>query len=145
MTPLPAAFLRALEGHTELLVTSRDGSQEGRVRVWFVVAAPGVIYLFSAAFSLKARRWRVDPWIRLTIPGTGTSVEGVVHFVRPDEIDDVVASRVIRRWGDWGATHIEGLRRMIADGMNVLLRVEAMPESAGAGSRRPGHRPRRSA
>jgi hypothetical protein len=126
MTPLPTEFLAALAGHEEVLVTSREGSSRGTVPVWFVIAPPGVVYLFSFGFSEKARRWRTDPWIRLSVPGGGPSVEGVAHFVREDEVDDV-APLIVERWSMQGATTPEGLKRTLRDGVHVLVRVEGSP------------------
>ena len=126
MTPLPADFLQALAGHEEVLVTSRDDGTRGTVPVWFVIAPPGVVYLFSFGFSEKARRWRTDPWIRLSVPGGGPSVEGVAHFVREDEVDDV-APLIVERWSMQGATTPEGLKRTLRDGVHVLVRVEGSP------------------
>jgi hypothetical protein len=123
VTPLPAAFLEALAGHEEVLVTSRDGSTRGTVPVWFVIAPPGVVYLFSFDFSEKARRWRSDPWIRLSLPDRQAAVEGTVHFVGPDEVDDL-APLIVERWAMQGAPTIDGLRRTLRDKMHVLLRVE---------------------
>ena len=123
MVPLPPEFLCALDGHDELLATSREAHKLGTVRMWFVVGPPGVVYLFSYAFSTKVMRWRSDPWIRLRVPGTGVSVEAVVSFVRVDEVEPV-ARLITERWGMWGATTIEGLRRMLKDGTHALLRVE---------------------
>ena len=125
MTPLPEDFLAALAGHEEVLVTSRDGDTRGTVPVWFVVAPPGVVYLFSFGFSAKARRWRSDPWVRLTVPGQSISVEGMAHFVEPDEVDPI-APLVIERWAMQGAPTIDGLRRTLRDGMHVLVRVEGV-------------------
>ncbi len=122
MIPLPPEFLRALDGRDELLVSSREGEKQGTVRVWFVVGPPGVVYLFSQAFSLKVMRWHSDPWVRLRLPGTDVSVEGAVHFVTLEEVDSV-APLIIERWGMWGATTVEGLRRMLRDGTHVLVRV----------------------
>ena len=122
---LPAAFLKALEDQTEVLVTSREGRTRGTVPVWFIVEPPGVVYLFGFAFSIKARRWQRDPWVRLTIPGSGESVEGVVQFVQPDEIDDALAQRVVEHWAMQGAPTVEGLRRTLRDRVHVLVRVEA--------------------
>src|SRR5579859_7588860 len=123
MTPLPAEFLRALAPHEEVLVTSRDGATRGTVPTWFVIAPPGVVYLFSFGFSEKARRWRSDPWVRLTVPGHGASVEGVAHFIGPDEVD-AIALRIVERWAMQGAPTIDGLRRTLRDRMHVLVRVE---------------------
>ena len=123
MTPLPPEFLAALAGHDEVLVTSRDGATRGTVPVWFIVAPPGVVYLFSFGFSEKARRWRSDPWVRLTVPGAQTSVEGVVRFVGPDEIDPI-APLIVERWAMQGAPTVDGLRRTLRDRMHVLVRVE---------------------
>jgi hypothetical protein len=123
MIPLPTDFLEALAGHEEVLVTSRDDGARGTVPVWFVIAPPGVVYLFSFGFSTKARRWRSDPWVRLTVPGEPKSVEGVAHFVEPDEIDPI-APLIIERWAMQGAPTIDGLRRTLRDRMHVLVRVE---------------------
>jgi hypothetical protein len=124
VTPLPAEFLAALaNGHDEVLVTSREGSIRGTVPVWFAIAPPGVVYLFGFAFSEKARRWRSDPWVRLTVPGERMSVEGVAHFVEPDEIDDI-APLIVEHWGMQGAPTVEGLRRTLRDRVHVLVRVE---------------------
>ena len=116
-------FLRALEGHDEVLVTSRDGPTRGTVPVWYIVAPPGVVYLFSLAFSTKARRWERDPWVRLTVPGTSCSVEGKASFVSADEIDDPLAERIVERWQLQGAPTVEGLRRTIRDRVHVLVRI----------------------
>src|SRR4051794_22098862 len=123
MTPLPAEFLEALGGQDEVLVTSREGEVRGTVPVWFVIGPQGVVYLFGFAFSEKARRWRSDPWVRLTVPGTRISAEGVVHEVSTDEIDEIAPS-VIERWSMQGAPTIEGLRRTLRDRVHVLIRVE---------------------
>jgi len=123
MTPLPSEFLTALAGHEEVLVTSREGSTRGTVPVWFVIAPPGVVYLFSFGFSEKARRWQADPWVRLTVPGEQTSVEGVARFVGPDDVDSI-APLVVERWAMQGAPTVDGLRRTLRDGMHVLVRVE---------------------
>jgi hypothetical protein len=123
MTPLPTDFLEALSGHEEVLVTSREGQTRGTVPVWFVVGPPGVVYLFGFAFSEKARRWRSDPWVRLTVPGTTISTDGVVHEVPPEAIDDI-AEQVVERWSMQGAPTAEGLRRTLRDKVHVLVRVE---------------------
>lgn len=132
MAPLPSAFLERLEGVEELMVSSREGSIEGSVLMWFQVAPDDRVLLFTSAFSLKARRWQADPWVRLRIPGTATAVEGTVHAVGADDVE-TVAPLVIARWADWGATHVESLRRMLLAGTHTLLRVEAPDRAAGAG------------
>jgi len=104
-------------------VTSREGETRGTVPVWFVIAPPGVVYLFGFAFSEKARRWRSDPWVRLTVPGTRLSAEGIAHQVGPDELDDI-GEAVVERWSMQGAPTIAGLRRTLQDGVHVLVRVE---------------------
>jgi hypothetical protein len=123
ITPLPTDFLEALAAHAEVLVTSRDGARRGTVPVWFVIAPPGVVYLFSFGFSEKARRWRADPWIRLSLPDGSAATEGRVHFVGPDELD-AVAPLIVERWAMQGAPTVDGLRRTVRDQMHVLLRVE---------------------
>ncbi len=123
LTPLPAPFLGALEGKDELLIGSRERARIGTVRGWFVTAPPGIVYLFADAYSRRAQRWRADPWIRLTIPGTTLSHEGAVQFVTAAELDPALSDLVVDRWGMWGAATPEGLARMLRDGSHVLLRV----------------------
>jgi hypothetical protein len=125
MQQLPAEFLAALSGHDEVLVTSREGASRGTVPMWFVIAPPGVVYLFTFGFSEKARRWRTDPWVRLTVPGTGPSVDGVAHFVAPEQISDEVGAVIVERWSMQGAPTFEGLRRTLRDRVHVLIRVES--------------------
>lgn len=126
--PLPASLLDALRGEEEVLVTSRDATtgRQGTVPVWFAVGEPGVVYLFTLAYSRKAQRWLRDPWIRLTAPTTGVAAEGVVHVVSNDEVD-AVAPLVVERWDMAGATTPEGLHRLVEEGSHLLLRVEGAP------------------
>ena len=121
---LPPGFRKALDGTDELLVSSREDGREGTVRVWFIVTGDGDLYLFNYAFALRVRRWRKDPWVRLTVPGRGESVEGRVQFIEPGELDAAVGDLIVDRWGMWGATTPEGLRRMLRDRSHVLARVE---------------------
>ena len=121
---LPPAFRSALDGTDEVLVGSREAGHEGAVRTWFIVTPAGDIYLFNYAYALRVARWRSDPWIRLTVPGGGPSVEGRVRFVDPAELDGAVQEMIVERWGMWGAPTAEGLRRMVRDGSHVLVRVE---------------------
>ena len=123
MRPLPSEFLNALDGMDEVLVTSRDGQTRGTVPVWFVIAPPGVVYLFGFGFSEKARRWRTDPWVRLRVPGSTVSAEGAVHFVGPDDLEEI-GDRIVERWSMQGAPTIEGLKRTLRDKVHVLVRVE---------------------
>jgi len=125
---LPAAFLQALAGHEEVLVTSREGATRGTVPMWFVIAEPGVVYLFSFAFSEKVRRWRSDPWVRLSVPGQrGVSAEGVACFVTAEDLDPATAEIVVERWSMQGAPTVEGLRRTLRDQVHALIRVEGPP------------------
>jgi hypothetical protein len=123
LTPLPDRFLQALREHDEVLVTSRDGDTRGTVPVWFIIAPPGVVYLFGFAFSIKARRWQRDPWVRLSVPGTTVSAEGVAHVVGHEELDGI-GEQIVERWAMQGAPTIEGLRRTLRDRVHVLVRVE---------------------
>jgi len=121
---LPASFRRALGGTEELVVTSREEGREGSVRTWYAMSAAGDLYLFNYAFATRVQRWRVDPWVRLTIPGTKQSIEGTVHVIDPaTELSREVINLVVERWGMWGATTPEGLRRMLQDGSHILVRV----------------------
>lgn len=126
MQHLSAEFLDALAGQDEVLVTSREGQTRGTVPMWFVIAPPGVVYLFTFSFSEKARRFRGDPWVRLsTREEPRASVEGVARFVGADELDDATAQLIVDRWSMQGAPTVEGLRRTLRDRVHALVRVEA--------------------
>lgn len=118
------SFLKTLRGHEEVLVSSREDGRVGTVRAWYVIDPAGDLYLFTYSYALRVQRWRRDPWVRLRVPGTATSIEGTVRFVDPAELDETLSELVMERWWMWGATTTEGLRRMLADGSNVLIRVE---------------------
>jgi hypothetical protein len=120
---LPPDFRRALDGAETLLVSSREAGRERAVHTWFVVTPDGTLYLFNYAHAIRVARWRNDPWVRLTVPGGGPSVEGQVQFIDPAEVDEAVQELVVDRWGMWGATTPEGLRRMLRDRSHVLVRV----------------------
>lgn len=121
--PLPADFLAALQDEEEVLVTSRDPRRRGSVRAWFTVAPPGVVLLLTEAHSLKAERWRRDPWVRLSVPGGGAGAEGTVRFVTGAEVDQL-APLVVERWDMAGAPTVEGLHRILDAGTHVLVAVE---------------------
>jgi hypothetical protein len=121
---LPASFRRALDGTEEIIVTSREPGREGSVRTWYALTAAGDLYLFNYAFATRVRRWRDDPWVRLTIPGTKQSVEGTVQIIdAATDLSPEVIDLVVDRWGMWGATTAEGLQRMLRDGSHILARV----------------------
>ncbi|HEY4872532.1 MAG TPA: hypothetical protein VIJ03_11630 [Candidatus Dormibacteraeota bacterium] len=121
---MPPDFRHALDGADTLLVSSREAGRERAVQTWFIVTPDGDLYLFNYAYAVRVARWRNDPWVRLTIPGGGPSVEGRVHFVDAAEVDAAVQDLIVDRWGMWGATTPEGLRRMLRDRSHVLVRVE---------------------
>jgi hypothetical protein len=121
---LSPTFRHALDGADTLLVSSREAGRERTVRAWFVVTPEDDLYLFNYSFALRVARWRNDPWVRLTIPKGGPSVEGRVRFIDPGELDQAVQDLVVERWGMWGATTPEGLRQMLRDRSHVLVRVE---------------------
>lgn len=136
--PLPAGFLATLDGEEELLVTSRDRHRRGTVRAWFTVAPPGVVLLLTGAHSVKADRWRHDPWVRLALPGRGPAAEGRARFVtNPAEVG-ALAPLVVERWDMAGAPTVEALHRILDQGTHVLVMVEGADEggrpSAGAGT-----------
>lgn len=121
---LPLSFRQALDGTEEIIVTSREPGREGSVRTWYALTAAGELYLFNYAFATRVRRWRDDPWVRLTIPGTKQSVEGAVQIIEVDtDLSPELTDLVVDRWGMWGATTAEGLRRMLRDGSHILVRV----------------------
>ena len=125
MQHFPDAFLEALAGQDDVLVSSREEGSRGTVPMWFIIAPPGVVYLFTFAFSEKVRRWRQDPWVRLAIPGRrDLSVEGVVRFLSPETIDEELGALIVERWNMQGAPTIEGLRRSVRDRVHALIRVE---------------------
>lgn len=85
---------------------------------------PSSIYLFTQSFALRATRWRKDPWVRLTVPGGGPSVQATVHPVALSEMSEPLLNGVMDRWWMWGATTPEGLRRMLRDQSHILFRVD---------------------
>ena len=121
---LPPDFRHALDGADTLLVSSREAGRERAVHTWFIVTPDGDLYLFNYAYAVRVARWRKDPWVRLTVPGGGPSVEGQVQFVEANEVDEAVQDLIVDRWGMWGATTPEGLRRMLRDRSHVLVRVD---------------------
>lgn len=125
MQQLPSEFLQWLAGQDEILVTSREAGRRGTVPTWFVIAPPGVVYVFSFAFSEKVRRWHADPWVRLGVRD-GPTVEGVVHFVEPNELDEATANLIVDRWNMQGAPTVEGLRRTLRDKLHALVRIEGL-------------------
>ncbi len=106
-----------------MLVSSREEGQTGTVPAWFVIHDPGVVYLFSEARSVRVRRWRSDPWVRLIAPSSHVSAQGTATFVEEGPELDEVAPSVVETWGMWGATTEEGLRRLLRDRRYVLVRV----------------------
>jgi hypothetical protein len=128
VTPLPAGFLAALDGEEELVVSSRDPRRAGSVRAWFAVAPPGVVLLLTEAHSVKAQRWRRDPWVRLRVPRGGPSAEGVARFVTGAEVDEL-APLVVERWDMAGAPTVEGLHRILDAGTHVLVAVEGVADA----------------
>jgi hypothetical protein len=124
VTPLPAGFLAGLDGEEEVLVSSRDRHGQGRVRAWFTVAPPGVVLLLTAAHSVKAERWRRDPWVRLAVPGRGPAVEGRARFITDPLEVDALAPLVVDRWDMAGAPTVEALHRILDQGTHVLVVVE---------------------
>jgi hypothetical protein len=130
----PRSFIDALAGQDELIITSREDGRERSVRAWYVLSPEGNIYLFTYSYALRVARWRKDPWIRLRIPGGAASIEGTIHFVGADELDEPLTEAVMERWWMWGATTSEGLRRMLRDGSHVLVRVD-VDESQGPPAR----------
>ena len=129
MTPLPTALLDALRlGGDEVLVSSRDPEtgRVGTVRMWFAIAPEGVVYLLTYSFSKKAERWRVDPWVRLTDPGTRVSAEGRVRFVDDRAEVNEIAPLAVERWDMAGAATPEALHRLLDDGTHAMVRVEGV-------------------
>ena len=124
--PLPTALLAALDGREEVLVTSRTGTRTGTVTMSFAVAPPGVVHLLTSAFSVKALRWERDPWVRLTVPGTGVAAEGTVHRMTAAEIDPAAEAAILERFGTAGAATPEALRQLLETGTQLLFRVEGV-------------------
>lgn len=122
LQPLPRAFLDQLANQEELLVSSRDPAGRGTVRMWFAVVPPGYVYLLTPAISLKAERWRQDPWVRFQIPGSGTDQEGVAVEAGWAEAEPHL-ELLTQRFAMAGAATGEALRWMLEDGSRRLLKV----------------------
>lgn len=122
LRPLPRAFLDQLANQEELLVSSRDPAGRGTVRMWFAVVPPGYVYLLTPTITLKAERWRHDPWVRFQIPGSGAAQEGVAVEATWEEADAHL-DLLTRRFAMAGAATGEALHWMIEDGSRRLLKV----------------------
>lgn len=120
--PLPGKFLAQLSGREEVLVTSRGVGGSGRVRMWFAATGAGYVYLLTPAFSLKARRWLEDPWVRLTVPDTRLSVEGVIKLVQVSDLGSDLPL-ILERFAMAGAITEEALTWMLESGSHLLLRA----------------------
>ena len=103
-----------------MVVSSRDSSGEGRARMWFALTAQGTLYLLTPSFSLKARRWESDPWVRLRA-GRET-VEGTVEQLSLDDVRDD-EPLLLERFGLAGAATREALAWMLDSGSHRLYRV----------------------
>lgn len=123
-SPLPKAFLERLASGEEVLVSSRGRGHTGSVRMWFAISPRGYVYLLTPAFSLKAQRWREDPWVRLMIPGEGMSVVGHVRSIGMEEVGGDLPL-ILSRFALAGAVTAEALTWMLESGSHLLLRVEA--------------------
>lgn len=98
--------------------------------MWFAVIPPGYIYLLTPTYTLKAERWRDDPWVRLRVPGTGAAHEGVVTPVGWEEAGRNI-DLLTARFSMAGAVTGEALRWMLQDGSRQLLRVGVERDSDG--------------
>ncbi len=109
-----------------MVVSSRDNSGEGKARMWFALTSAGTLYLLTPSFSLKARRWESDPWVR--VRAGGETVEGTVEQVTLDEAagDEPL---LLARFGLAGASTVEALSWMLDSGSHRLFRVRPYPGS----------------
>lgn len=121
---IPERLQRVLQGRETLLVSSRDAGGRGRVRMWFALSPSGRLYLLTPSFSLKARRWADDPWVRVEAGGEG--MEGEVCAIGPEEIGEDEAL-LLERFAMAGAVTREALRWMLESGSHRLLRVVPAP------------------
>ncbi|HUY24308.1 MAG TPA: hypothetical protein VMV09_03250 [Candidatus Saccharimonadales bacterium] len=126
LRPLPRAFLDQLANEEELLVSSRDHSGRGTVRMWFAVVPPGYVYLLTPTITLKAERWRHDPWVRFQIPGSEADQEGLAIEATWEEAEPHL-DLLTGRFAMAGAATGEALRWMIEDGSRRLLKVGRGP------------------
>jgi hypothetical protein len=90
--------------------------------MWFAATGAGYVYLLTPAFSLKARRWLEDPWVRLTVPDTRLSVEGVIKLVQVSDLGSDLPL-VLERFAMAGAITEEALTWMLESGSHLLLRA----------------------
>ena len=103
-----------------MVVSSRDASGEGRARMWFALSPHGTLYLLTPSFSLKARRWESDPWVR--VRAGRSMVEGMVEQLTLDDVGDDEAL-LLERFGLAGAATAEALAWMLDSGSHRLYRV----------------------
>ncbi len=116
----------ALRERDTVVVSSRDSSGEGKARMWFALTPDGTLYLLTPSFSLKARRWESDPWVR--VRAGRETVEGTVEQVTLEEVagDEPL---LLARFGLAGASTVEALAWMLDSGSHRLFRVRPAPGS----------------
>ncbi|MHB1523774.1 MAG: pyridoxamine 5'-phosphate oxidase family protein [Candidatus Dormibacteria bacterium] len=123
---LSPAMQAALRERDTVVVSSRDSSGEGKARMWFALTPDGTLYLLTPSFSLKARRWESDPWVR--VRAGRETVEGTVEQVTLEEVagDEPL---LLARFGLAGASTVEALAWMLDSGSHRLFRVRPAPGS----------------
>ncbi len=73
----------AVRQQDTLVASSPDNSGEGKTRMWLALTLEGALYQLTPSFSVKARRWESDPWVRVR---AGREVmEGMVELVTLEE------------------------------------------------------------
>ncbi len=122
-SPTPS-FLGSLRARQTVVVSSRDPGGEGKVRMWFALADSGRIYLLTPSFSLKARRWAKDPWVRLR--AGGEIFEGRVEPVGPADFGPD-QPLLLERFAMAGAVTGEALQWMLESGSHQLFQVVGAP------------------
>ncbi len=117
LAPTMQAVLREQD---TVVVSSRDSSGEGKTRMWFALTLGGTLYLLTPSFSLKARRWESDPWVR--VRAGREVVEGTVEQVTLEEAGGD-APLLLERFRLAGASTMEALGWMLESGSHRLFRV----------------------
>ncbi len=117
---LSPALRAALRVQDTVVVSSRDSSGEGKTRMWFALTLEGTLYLLTPSFSLKARRWESDPWVR--VRAGREVIEGTVELVTLEEAagDEPL---LLERFTLAGASTREALAWMLESGSHRLFRV----------------------
>ncbi len=114
---------QALRDETEVLITTFDaGGKPGAVPIWFVYH-DGKVYMATGRESVKTRKLRLNPRVRLSFGGGRPALEGTGRVCEDEAVIRSAAPVLNARYnGAWGPD--EDMIARLVDGDTVLLEIE---------------------